>query len=329
MEKPAHVLIVGASGQIGYILAHWIAHGDLYGDRQVFLHLYSRTQDKLTALVMELEDCAFPHLSGCVASTDPAVAFKDVECAFLTSSYKLPAWEVRSFLVNKNSHIYKEVGEWLSMYANPSCKVLMIANPTNTNAALCAKFAKNLNPQNFTSLSMLDHNRANFYIADKLGVPVCDLKDVIVWGNHGETIVPDLTNATFVKNGKTERILDVLGEDFMKNEFYKFMTSRGPCITKHRGISAAASTVVAVLEHMKALLFGTKKILSLAIPVPENNKYGIKPGIVFSFPCTNDEDGKVNIVDYPVNDWLQEKLKVTEKDLVDELKFALETLQEQ
>lgn len=330
MGEAAHVLLVGATGAIGYDLSHWIANGDLYGDRHVVLHLFGRNQNKLTAITMELQDCGFPLLDGAIATTDPAIAFKDVDCAFLLSSFPLPGDQVRSYLVDKNSSMYKEIGGWLNMYAKPSCKVLVISNPTNTNAAICRKYAPNINQDNFHSLSMLDHYRVYAAIADKLGVRAQELKDIIVWGNHGETMVPDLTHATFTKDGKVQKIMDVLDYDYVNGEFTKYLCFRGPNITQHRGHSATSSTTICALHHMKAWLFGTKpgEILSLAIPVPEGNPYGIKPGIIYSFPCTVDKDGVVHIVEnLPVNDWLRQKLDLSETDLVNELKFAFDCIE--
>ena len=94
MSEAAHVLITGAAGQIGYILSHRIASGELYGERPVYLHLFDipPAMNRLTALTMELQDCAFPHLTGFVATTEPEAAFKDIDCAFLVASVSIPKW---------------------------------------------------------------------------------------------------------------------------------------------------------------------------------------------------------------------------------------------
>lgn len=331
MTEPAHVLITGAAGQIGYILSHWIAGGELFGKRPVILHLLDLpvAENRLTALTMELQDCAFDTLAGIVATTEPESAYKDVDVAFLVASKPLLKGQVRADLIKGNSTIFKATGEYLSMYSKPTVKVLVIGNPDNTNAEIALSFAKNIPKENFASLSLLDQNRAYFEISRKLGVPISDIHDINVWGNHGESMVADLTNATFVKDGKTQKITDVLDKEYCENTFFKYISHRGWDIVEYRGFSSAASPSKASLQHMKAWLFGTKpgEILSLGIPVPEENPYGIKPGIVFSFPCTVDKDGKVHIVEnYKINDWLREKLNFTEADLFNEKKIAMEIL---
>ena len=333
MTSPAHVLITGAAGQIGYVLSNWIASGELYGNRPVVLHLFDIpvAENRLKALVMELEDGAFQHLSGIVATTEPEKAFKDIDCAFLVASMPLKPGQVRADLISSNSVIFKNTGEYLSQYAKPTVKVLVIGNPDNTNCEIAMLHAKNLKPENFSSLSMLDHNRAYYEVAHKLGVSIEDVHDIIVWGNHGESMVADLTNATFTKDGKTQKVSDVLDEKYMYDTFFKFISHRAWDILEHRGFTSAASPTRAAIMHMKAWLFGTKEneVLSLGIPVPEGNSYGIKPGVVFSFPCKVDKEGHIHVVDgYKINDWLKEKLAFTEDDLFKEKEIALRHLNE-
>ncbi|EAX95220.1 L-lactate dehydrogenase, putative [Trichomonas vaginalis G3] len=334
MSEAAHVLITGAAGQIGYILSHWIASGELYGERKVYLHLFDIPPaiNRLTALTMELEDCAFPRLAGFVATTEPEQAFKDIDCAFLVASMPLKPGQVRADLISSNSVIFKNTGEYLSKWAKPTVKVLVIGNPDNTNCEIAMLHAKNLKPENFSSLSLLDHNRAYYEIASKLGVSINDIHDIIVWGNHGESMVSDLTQATFTKDGKTQKVVDVLDKEYVFDAFFKKIGHRVWDILEHRGFTSAASPTKAAIQHMKAWLFGTApgEVLSMGIPVPEGNPYGIKPGVVFSFPCSVDKEGHVHVVDgFKINDWLKEKLEFTEKDLFHEKEIALQHLAKQ
>lgn len=330
-QEAAHVLITGAAGQIGYILSHWIAGGELYGDRPVYLHLFDipPAMNRLTALTMELDDCAFPHLAGYVATTEPEKAFKDIDCAFLVASVPLKPGQVRADLISSNSVIFKNTGEYLSQWAKPTVKVLVIGNPDNTNCEIAMLHAKNLSAANFSSLSMLDQNRSYYEIASKLNVSINDIHNIVVWGNHGESMVADLTNATFTKEGKTEKVIDHLDKDYVFGTFFKKISHRAWDIMEHRGFTSAASPTKAAIQHMKAWLFGTAEgeVLSMGIPVPEGNEYGIKPGVVFSFPCTVDKAGNIHVASgFKINNWLREKLNFTEQDLFNEKKIALEHL---
>src|SRR5260370_17457378 len=94
MAKSAkRVAVTGAAGQIGYSLLFRIANGDLLGkDQPVILQLLDlpQAQGAVKGVVMELDDCAFPLLSGVVIPDDPKVAFKDPDVALLVGAPPRP-----------------------------------------------------------------------------------------------------------------------------------------------------------------------------------------------------------------------------------------------
>uniref|UniRef100_UPI00067E6504 MALATE DEHYDROGENASE n=1 Tax=synthetic construct TaxID=32630 RepID=UPI00067E6504 len=331
MSEPIHVLITGAAGQIGYALAFRIAKGDLFGDRKVVLHLLEipPAMKALEGVCMELQDCAFPTLAGVVATDDPEEAFKDVDVAFLVGSFPRKPGMERADLLEKNAGIFKVQGKALSEYAKPTVKVLVVGNPANTNCLIAMANAPKLGPENFSAMTRLDHNRAIGEIAAKLGVPVDKVHNVVVWGNHSNTQVPDVSHATVDKEGGTKKVSDALPKEYLEGEFVQKIAQRGGAVIEARGASSAASAANAALCHMRDWLFGTKPgdWVSMGIPVPEGNPYGIKPGVIYSFPCTVDKDGKVHIVEgLEINDWVREKMEATEKELIEERETAFKVL---
>ena len=89
MKNPVRVAVTGAAGQIGYSLLFRIASGEMLGkDQPVILQLLEITPalNALKGVVMELEDCAFPLLSGVVQSDDANIAFKDADIALLVGA---------------------------------------------------------------------------------------------------------------------------------------------------------------------------------------------------------------------------------------------------
>src|SRR5882724_5336166 len=88
-KKPIHVTVTGAAGQIGYALLFRIAAGQMFGaDQPVVLHLLDiePAMKALNGVVMELDDCAFPLLSGVVATSDLKAAFDGVSFALLVGA---------------------------------------------------------------------------------------------------------------------------------------------------------------------------------------------------------------------------------------------------
>ena len=56
----------------------------------------------------------------------------------------------------------------------------------------------------------------------------------------------------------------------------------------------------------------------------EGNPYGIEENLIFSFPCRSKGDGNWEIMpDLELNPFLKERLKVTERELIEEREIAL------
>ncbi|WKY09113.1 hypothetical protein Q1695_001902 [Nippostrongylus brasiliensis] len=199
------VLVTGAAGQIGYSLVLQIASGDVFGrDTPITLVLLDLPQmaTSLEGVQFELQDCAFPSLAGIEIVTTERDAFRDIDYAFLVGAMPRKAGMERRDLLSANVKIFKSQGKALAEYAKPSTRVLVVGNPANTNAFICAKYAAPRIPQrNFTAMSRLDHNRTIAQIALKVGVPYKDVKNVIVWGNHSSTMFPDVRFAKISRGG--------------------------------------------------------------------------------------------------------------------------------
>ena len=91
MKKPIRVAVTGPAGNIGYSLLFRIAAGDMFGpDQPVILQLLDRaspeSQQKVTGVMMELDDCAFPLLAGLENSPEATTAFRDADVALLVGA---------------------------------------------------------------------------------------------------------------------------------------------------------------------------------------------------------------------------------------------------
>ncbi len=157
------VVITGAAGQIGYILAFMIAQGRMLGPSQpIILHLVELPvmEKALNGVKMELIDGAFPLVKEVVTATDPEIGFKDADvCVMVGAKPRGPGME-RKDLLSANAKIFKIQGEIINRVAKKSVRVLVVGNPANTNALIMSKYAPTIPPENFTALTRLDQNRA-------------------------------------------------------------------------------------------------------------------------------------------------------------------------
>jgi len=317
-NKSVNVAVTGAAGQIGYALLFRIASGEMFGkDTPVHLRLLELEAALLAlkGVVMELEDCAFPLLKSVVQTSDPRVAFKDIDWALLIGSVPRKAGMERGELLKVNGKIFIEQGQALDTVAKSSCRVLVVGNPCNTNAYIAKSVVKKIPAKNFFAMMMLDQNRATAQLAQKVGVEVAAVKHVAIWGNHSATQYPDFYHATIQGKPATSVIKD---EAWLKKDFIEIVQKRGAEIIKARGLSSAASASNAVIDTVKNLTTPTKSGEFFSVAVSSDGSYGIPDGIMFSFPVRSDGQDWEIVQGIQHNDFAQEKIKVTLNELLAE-----------
>ena len=77
----------------------------------------------------------------------------------------------RKDVMTKNVTIYKDQASALGKHASKDVKVLVVANPANTNALILKEYAPEIPPENITCLTRLDHNRALAQVSAAGGGP--------------------------------------------------------------------------------------------------------------------------------------------------------------
>ncbi|MGI8844935.1 MAG: malate dehydrogenase, partial [Thermoleophilaceae bacterium] len=196
--SPVKVAVTGAAGQIGYALLFRIASGQLLGpETPVHLSLLE-IPDAVKAAegtAMELDDSAFPLLTGIDISDDAGKAFDGVNVALLVGARPRTKGMERADLLEANGGIFKPQGEALAAGAADDIKVLVVGNPANTNALIAQRNADGIPAERFTAMTRLDQNRAMTQLAKKAGAPVGDVTKLAVWGNHSPSMYPDVFNA--------------------------------------------------------------------------------------------------------------------------------------
>src|SRR5436309_12073629 len=277
----ARVAVTGAAGAIGYAILFRIASGQLLGpDEKVELRLLEIPGAVKAAegTAMELFDCAFPLLAGVDIFDDPTQAFDGVNVALLIGARPRSKGMERADLLEANGQIFKPQGEALNAGAADDVKILVVGNPANTNALIAASNAPDIPKERFTAMTRLDENRAVAQLAEKLGVGVADINDLVVWGNHSPTMFPDLFNAKV--NG--ERAVDKVDMDWYENEFMPRVGKRGAEIIEARGASSAASAANAAIDDVQDWVAGADGRRSMA--VPSDGSYDVDEGLISSFP---------------------------------------------
>jgi malate dehydrogenase len=329
MSSPVRVTVTGAAGQIGYALVFRIASGQMFGpDTPVQLRLLeiAPALPALEGVAMELDDCAFPLLAGIELTDQAEVAFDGTNVACLVGAKPRGPGMERADLLKDNGAIFTGQGRAIASSAADDVKVAVVGNPANTNALIASANADGVPSDRFTAMVRLDENRAKTQLAKKAGVPVSEVTNLAVWGNHSPTMVPDFDNARIGGRPATEVITD---RAWLEGEFLTTVQQRGKAIIDARGASSAASAANALIDHV-ANWCGGKPTADgdwVSMAVPSDGSYGVPEGIISGFPVTTDGRGTYRIVEgVELSAFAKDKLTASVQELQEEREAVADML---
>ena len=290
MSTPIRIAVTGAAGKVGYSLLFRIAAGAMFGPEQpVELSLLGSPegQARLDPIQMELFDCAFPMLVQVQATTDAFQAFDGADWVILLGSTPYRPGLQRSDLLLANGPICREHGQAINEAA-PGARILVVANPCNTNCLVARSVAPDVPSGHWFALTRLDQSRARALIAEKADVSPDRVKRVVAWGRHGPTIYPDFHNSTIDDRPAYEVIDD---PHWVRTTFEPSTRERGRQILRARGSSPAASAAQAIIGTVRSLITPTPFGHRFSAAVVSDGSYGVPYGLIFGFPLRT-EDGK-------------------------------------
>ena len=324
MNEPVNVVVTGAAGNIAYSAIFRVASGQMLGENQpinLMLIDIEPAMNALNGVKFELEDCAFPLLNSITTTFNLNQGFEQCDYALLIGAKPRMKGMERKDLLKDNGKIFKPQGKAINEVASKNIKVLVVGNPANTNALITMHNAPTINPKQFTSMMRLDHDRSLAQVANKYKTNIKEVKKIIVWGNHSNTQVPDLSNAEV----SGENIKNIMNEDWYKNDFIPRIQNRGAEIIEARGSSSAASAANAAITHMRDWVSGNNDWLSIG-QISNNNPFNISEDIMFSFPSICNEGSYEMIKDIEMSEILNDYIKITEKELLQERDSVIDLL---
>ena len=319
MANPVHVTITGAAGQIGYSLLFRIASGQLLGpDQPVVLRLLEiePAMKALEGVVMELDDCAFPLLAGVEPTSDLKQAFDGTSWALLVGSIPRKAGMERGQLLEVNGGIFKPQGEAISAHAAADVRILVVGNPCNTNCLIARSHAPDVPADRWFAMTRLDENRALSQLAHRAGVPVSDVTNMAIWGNHSATQFPDFFHARIGGKPAPEVITD---HEWLRGGFIETVQKRGAAVIEARGLSSAASAANAAIDSVNNIWRATPAGDWTSLAVCSSGEYGVPDGLQYGYPVVADGSGGWSVVEGIEHDeFALAMLKITTDELVAE-----------
>lgn len=325
-KDPIRVAVTGAAGNIGYALLFRIASGAMFGpDQPVALNLIEIEPGlaPLKGVAMELDDCAFPLLTEIVQTADLNEGFKDVDWALLVGSVPRKQGMERADLLGINGKVFVGQGKAINDNAKSSVRVVVVGNPCNTNCLIAMTSAPDIPNEQFFAMTRLDENRAKTQLAQQAGVPVSEVTELCVWGNHSPSMFPDFYNAKIGNQPANKVIAD---EAWLKETFVPTVGQRGKAIIDARGASSAASAANAVIDTVRDLVTPTRGGFH-SVCVVSSGEYDTPAGIITSLPIKVDAVGNWRVVEgLQLNDYAKAQIKASNDELLEERALAFEQL---
>ncbi len=318
MSQPIRIAVSGAGGQIGYALIFRIASGGLFGpDQPVSLRLLEITPalPALGGTIMELEDCAFPLLADVKSSDKAEVAFEGADWVILVGGMPRKDGMSRADLIRANGPIFTGQGKAINDAAGPNVRVLVVANPCNTNALIARSHAPKVPADRWYAMTRLDQNRAASQLAMKAAVPVAQVKRMAIWGNHSDTQYPDYKNAVIGGKPATSAIPDA---SWFTETFIPTVAKRGGAVIKARGASSAASAANAAIDSVRSASTATPSSDWFSAGVVSDGSYGVPSGLIYSFPLTSDGKTWSVVKDLPIDDDASARIDASAQELASE-----------
>jgi malate dehydrogenase len=264
---------------------------------------------------MELTDCAFPLLRDIDISSDPKEAFDGANVGMLIGARPRGKGMERADLLEANGGIFKPQGEAINERAADDVRVLVVGNPANTNCLIAMSNAPDVPRERFNAMTRLDHNRALAQLSSKLEVPVTEITNMTVWGNHSTTQYPDLVNAKVGGQSAWDAVDD---EAWIADEFIPTVAKRGAAIIEARGASSAASAANAAIDHVHDWVLGTPEEDWVSMSVPSDGSYDVTEGLISSFPCTCSGGDWEVVEGLEITDFSRQRIDASVAELAEE-----------
>src|SRR5438445_9947426 len=316
--KPVQITVTGAAGQIGYALVFRIASGQLLGpDQPIVLRMLEiePAMKSLEGVAMELDDCAFPLLSGMVLTSQAEEAFDGCNWALLVGSVPRKAGMERGALLSINGGIFGPQGKAINDKSASDVRILVVGNPCNTNCLIARSNAPDIPEDRWFAMMRLDENRAKTQLAKKAGLPVSVVTNMTIWGNHSATQYPDARNARIAGMSPFDVITD---HGWLKGKFIETVQKRGAAVIEARGSSSAASAANAVLDTVNSIRNPTRWGAWHSLAVVSHGEYSVPDGLQFGFPVRSDGERWEVVPDLKHDDDAWDRIKKTTQELLQE-----------
>lgn len=271
------ISIIG-SGRVGSAIAFLAASTSLDD-----IHLVNLHKDKALGQALDISSAIPKDSEISVIGTDYS-EIKNSEVVVITASSGTYTTS-RTQMMSEQIKMIRDIAKKIKMYA-PDSKILMITNPVDV---LTYVFQKEINLPREKVIglaSSLDSTRFRHLLAKELDTTQSKIKNALVLGEHGDSMVPIFSNAKFNEKPVLE-LLDSYQVHKITNDLKDYWKTlrklKGPSIF---GIAKNTIDVInAIIKNQE---------LSIPASVLLDGEYGLSD-VCMGVPVRINKDGLINI----------------------------------
>ena len=314
------ISIIG-SGRVGSAIAFLAASTSLDD-----IHLVSLHKDEALGQALDISNAIPKDSPISVIGTDYS-EIKNSEVVVITASSGTYTTS-RTQMMSEQIKMIRDIAKKIKMYA-PDSKILMITNPVDV---LTYVFQKEINLPREKVIglaSSLDSTRFRYLLAKEFDTTQSKIKNALVLGEHGDSMVPIFSNAKFNEKPVLE-LLDSYQVHKITNDLKDYWKTlrklKGPSIF---GIAKNTIDVInAIIKNQE---------LSIPASVLLDGEYGLSD-VCMGVPVRINKDGLINIEEIDLEkseqcllcnsaDTIRRHIYPKQTQVPSQLKFMLENLE--
>lgn len=309
-QRPKIALIGG--GQIGGNLAMLAAQKQL-GDVVIFDIVEGLPQGK----ALDISQMAEGNFEAKIAGTQKYEDVAGADVVIVTAGIPRKPGMSRDDLLDTNVKIMKDVAANLKKYC-PEAFIIVISNPLDAMVYTMARITGRPKSHVVGMAGVLDSSRFRHFVADKLGVALCDVT-AFVLGGHGDDMVPVVQYCS-VGGIPLSQLMSKSDIDAIVERTRKGGGEIVALLKTGSAYYAPASSAIAMAE---SYLRDQKRLLPTAALC--EGEYGMK-GLFVGVPTIIGKNGMERIVEVQLSESDKQALKVSAshvQELVDEVNKRL------
>lgn len=309
MKKNTKISVIGA-GFVGSSTVFALMNGGLASE----IVIVDVNKDKAEGEAMDLS-----HGAAFVKPVDVRAGeyadTKDSDIVIITAGAAQKPGETRLDLINKNYNIFKSIVPEVVKY-NPNTILLVVSNPVDILTYITYKLSGFPKERVIGSGTVLDTSRFRYMLSEHFDIDVRNIHTYIM-GEHGDSEIAtwSLTNIAGMDVNEYCKVSCKKCDGSLKYKVYEDVKNAAYEIIKRKGATYYA-VALAVKRIVEAILRDENSILTVSTLL--QGQYGIND-IYMGVPSVVGIDGVKQIIEVPLSEEEEKKLKDSSKTLKDSL----------